>query len=520
MSLAGSALVVGLSTIGSRVLGLIRDSLIAGLVGAGPVGDALLVALRIPNLFRRVLSEGGLNAGFIPLHARIVREQGSDAAARFAGESLATLAFGLMVLLILVEVGAGLVVLGIAWGYRGDAETFPLAVWLTRLAAPFVVAATLASLLAAVLNGARQFTAGALAPLAAAAAVVIVLILLSASPPADPARAAVIIAVTVSVSGLLHAVVLVGAIAGTPGVLVLARPRLSTDTKRLLLGAAPVLAVSGAAQIMILASTQVASFTPGAVSWLYYADRLLQFPLGFVAVAVGIVLLPEIAERAVSAERGDLHAALNRALEAAFLLAVPAAVALALLAVPLCRVLFEHGAFGVRDTEGTAAILRGLAPGLLAAVAGKVLSQVFFARNRLAPALAASVAGILATVAACAILSAAAGTLGLGLGVSAGLTVHAALLGWSAWREGLWRADRRLPMRLVRTSAATAVMAVALIAMMSGLEGAFASGASTSLGIAALASVCVGGFLVFALSAVALRAVTPSDLRHMTSGGA
>jgi putative peptidoglycan lipid II flippase len=292
---------------------------------------------------------------------------------------------------------------------------------------------------------------------------------------------------------------------------------LSPDTKRLLIVAGPVLAVSGAAQLMILAGTQVASFTPGAVSWLYYADRLLQMPLGFVAVAVGVVLLPEIAERAVKAEPRELHAALNRALEAALLLSVPAAAALALLAVPLCRVLFEHGAFGPADTAGTAAILQGLAPGLLAAVAGKVLSQVFFARNRLSPALWASVAGLCATLIACGLLTAVIGASGLGLGVSAGLSVHAALLGIAAWRENLWRIDGRLLSRTARASAAAGLMVLALLVLLERLASSFEPGASTGAGITAIALLCTAGLGVFTAAALLLGAVTKADLASLTS---
>jgi putative peptidoglycan lipid II flippase len=516
MSLAGPALVVGFSTVASRLLGLARDSLIAGLVGAGPIADALLVALRIPNLFRRVLAEGGLNAGFVPLHARIVRERGAEAAARFAGESLSSLALGLAVLLVLVEVGAGLVVLAIAWGYHDDAETYALSVQLTRIAAPFVVAATLASLLAAVLNGARRFTAGALGPLAAATFVVAALASLSLSPPDDQRRAATLAAAAVSVSGLIHVLVLAGALWRAPGGITLSRPRWSGDTKRLLLVAAPVLAVSGAAQLMILASTQIASFTPGAVSWLYYADRLLQMPLGFVAVAVGVVLLPEIADRAVAAQRRELRAALNRALEAALILAMPAAAALALLSVPLCQVLFEHGAFGPADTEGTAAILRGLAPGLLAAVAGKVLSQIFFARHKLAPALWASAAGLCATLIACSYFAAEMGPFGLGFGVSVGLSIHAALLGFAAWRQDLWSVDRRLVSRTIRAGASTCLMTVALWILNAALSPSFTPAASTTAGIAAITLLCTVGFAVFAGAAILFGAVSKADLARLT----
>lgn len=507
MSLARSTLIVGFSTAASRLLGFARDILIARALGAGPAADAFFIAFRLPNLARRVLSEGGLNAGFVPLYARLKKESGPQSAARFAGDALAALALILLALVGLVEIAAGGIVLLLALGE--DPETLSLATLCTRLAFPFVWGVSLASLVAALLNAERRFTAAALAPVAVNAVLIAALLWMQGRPGLTQEAQAVWLAVAVSVSGLVH-LGIVAVAAHRLGTLAFARPRLTPALRRLLLLGAPAMAASGAAQLIILAATSVASFTPSAVSWLYYADRVFQLPLGFVGSAVGLVLLSEVAQRHGAADRDGFLEAQNRALEAALLLALPAATALLLLAHPIAQALFERGAFGPRDTAGTAGALVGLAAGLPFAVAGKVLSQALFAREEFFAAFVAGAFGLVVTVAAGLALAESFGALGIGLGAALGLAAHAGAVAASLGARGLWRPDARLAGRAARILAASAAMGAGLWAARLALPPPAAiGGAGRALTLAAL---CLGGLGLYAACAFALRAVTAADL--------
>lgn len=512
MSLARSTLVVGLATAASRVLGFARDILIAGAFGAGPVADAFLVAFRVPNLFRRVLGEGGLNAGFVPLYARLRAERGEAEARSFAGEAFAGLAVALTALVALVEIGAGVVVLGLAAGYAEEGATLRLATLYTRVAFPFVAGVTLASLIAALLNAERRFAAASLAPVAVNAVLIGTLLVLQTRPDLSPSRAALWLAGSVAVSGFVHLAIVAVAARDLFAIRRLRLPRFSPDLRRLLALGASGLAASGAAQIIILAGTQVASFTPSAVSWLYYADRVFQLPLGFVGSALGIVLLSDAAARHAGGDWDGFARAQNRALEGALLLALPAATALLILADPIAASLFQHGAFTSLDTAGTAAALAGLAPGLPLAVAGKVLSQSYFARGEVRVALLAGLTGVAVTVLAAILLAPSVGILGIGLGMSLGFAAHAGALALALRRTGSWRPDGRLGARAPRILAATAIMGAMLVGAGIVADAMAGPVRPPRLEAVLLAGLCLGGLLVYLGAAFWLGALTRADL--------
>jgi putative peptidoglycan lipid II flippase len=236
---------------------------------------------------------------------------------------------------------------------------------------------------------------------------------------------------------------------------------------------------------------------------------VFQLPLGFVGSGVGLVLLPDIAAR-LAADRDGVAAAQNRALEAALLLAMPAAVALLALARPIAQVLFERGAFTAQDTAGTAAALIGLALGLPFAVMGKVLAQPLFALERLRPALFALALGLVVTVAAGFALSAPFGVLGVALGASLGFAVHAGLLAAALKAASLWHPDARLRRRLLATTAASAVMGAGLLVTNGLLPDLSTSSVGARAGL--LAALCLAGFALYAAAAFAFRAITRDDL--------
>jgi len=518
MSLLRSSLAVGLAAAASRVLGFVRDILIAGLLGAGPVADAFLIAFRLPNLVRGALNEGGLNAGFVPLYAQRRAEQGAGVAGRFANEAFCGLAVLLCLVIGLVEAGASLVVLALAPGSASAPATLDLATLYMRLAVPAVAGLGLASFIAARLSAEKRFRVVALAPVLASATMVAALLALSSRENLAPERAAGWLAVAFVASSAVQLASVVAAARRLDPPVGLARPRPTPELRRLLYAAGGGLAASGASYFILLAGMQVASFSPSAVSWLYYAERVFHLPVGLVGAAVATVLLSAMADHQAAGDRAGLAAAQSRALEAGLAFGVPAAVALGLLARPIATVLFERGAFGPQDAAGTAAVLAGLAVGLPFAVAGKVLSQALFARGKYRATLLAAGLGVAVTLAAAAWLATVAGVFGLGLGVSLGFVAQAAALArWAPGSSGM-RPGGRFAGRLGRILAASLVMAAGLAGFDLWLEPAMGEAHAKEFQAVLLLARCLGGLALYAAAALALRAVTPAELGALRRG--
>jgi putative peptidoglycan lipid II flippase len=510
MTLLRPSLVVAVATALSRILGFVRDILIAAVLGAGPVSDAFLVALRLPNLVRRVLGEGGINAGFVPLHARIAAEQGEAGAQDFSARAISTTGVALVAFSVIAHFAAGVLVLAIASGYAGDPEGLALTTDLTRLALPAIAALTLAALVGAILNAERRYVAAAVAPLVVNLAMIAVLAIPVPALRGDPLMMARALALTLTLSAVIQLALLAVALRRARPGLRLVRPRLDADMRRLVMLAVPGLLAVGAAQLILLAALQAASYTPSAVSHLHYADRLFQLPLGLIGVAVGIVLLPEIAGRLRSGDSRGFEAATSRALEGSLLLALPAGAALVILAEPIVGVLLERGAFTAFDRIETAAMLAGLSIGLPFAVVAKVLGQGLFAGERSRAASLAALVGIVVATVACPALAAPLGGFGIGLGAALAFAAHAGAIVVVLALGGLWRPDRRLAGRLARIALATLIMSALLFAPLTMIE---------QWNAVLLTLTCLGGGLAYALAALVTGAATREDMAAIRRRG-
>jgi len=501
MSLIRSSLLVGLGSIASRILGFARDMLFAQALGAGPVADAFLTAFRLPNLVRRIVGEGGLNPALVPHLSRLDPE---DSAA-FAGDVLSLFALALLALTALVETGAGLVALLLAPGLSGDEGSWAQVTLYTRLSFPIVLGVTLSSVAAAILNLRGRYGATAFAPLVVNAVLIATLVAMDSGFALPFATKAAWLAGASSAAGLLQLLIMLAALRGGGRRLVrFRRPRWSPALKSLLLAGFPALVANGAVQLFVLAGTIAASFWPSGISWLYYAERVMQLPLGLMAALGSSILLPELARQHHAGATKAVVTAQHRALEAALLLAVPAATALTILAFPITTVLFERGAFLPADAEGTALVLTSLSLGLPFATAGKVLSQTLFARGALRRTLAAALLGILVTLVSAVLLAQGFGPVGIALGISLGCLSHAAAMVWLLRRIGLWHPDHRFLGRIGRIALSSAVMGLGLWA---------AQGTVTPTDGLSLAAFCCGGLGLYALSAWLTGAVTRDDVR-------
>ena len=367
-------LTVGGWTLLSRILGFVRDLMIAATLGSGPVAQAFLVAFALPNMFRRFFAEGAFNTAFVPLFSK--RLEAGKGAADFALDAMSALAALLIVLTLVAQLAMPALVLAMASGFAGDAR-FDLAVGYGRIIFVYILLISLAALLSGVLNASGRFMAAAAAP-TLLNVVLIAALLLGARLGGDTG---LWLSYAVPLAGVAQ-LALVWVAAKRAGFAITPRrPRLTPELKRLAVIAAPAALAGGVMQINLLVGRQVASFFDGAVAWLNYADRLYQLPLGVVGIAIGVVLLPELSRRLAAADDAAGRDAISRAAEFGLLLSMPATVALVVAAGPITSVLFERGAFTASDTEATALAVTVYGAGLPAFVLLKVVQPVFFARE-------------------------------------------------------------------------------------------------------------------------------------------
>jgi putative peptidoglycan lipid II flippase len=497
MSIVRHFLSVGSVTLVSRLLGFVRDSLIAAVLGTGPVADAFLVAFRLPNLARRLFSEGTLNAAFLPTYLRR-QEEGEPVAARgLAASVLILVAATSLMLTALGMIFAGVVVLVLAPGFATDPQKFEGAVEMTRVCLPYLACLSIGGVVSGLLTAHRRYLATALAPLALNFVTIAILIVVVTGDLAHTWRAGTLLSGAVLLSGFTQLALLVIA-AKRAGVLPpLSRLRLNADVLRLVRLSGPALVAGGVAQLSIALGTIVASQDAGAVAVLYYADRVYQLPLGVVSIAVGTVLLPEMLHTLAGPRPSEALEAQNRSLEFAALLTVPAAVALALLGGPIVEVLFEHGAFGPQDTARTAAALAAFALGLPAFVVVKVLAPAFFVREDTRTPMWIGLAAIALNLVLALVLYRPLAEVGVALATAAAGWFDAVGLILVLSRRGLWRSDLRLERALPRIAAAALAMGAGLLIAAEVVDPWTAAESPTLIKVSALASLVAVGMVLY-----------------------
>ena len=445
---------VGIWTLASRLLGFVRDIMIAAYLGSGPVAEAWLIAFSLPNMFRRFFAEGAFNTAFVPMFAKRV-EAGTDAKG-FAEDALSGLAGILIVFTLIAQLFMPWLVLAMASGFAED-NRFDMAVAFGRITFPYILFISIAALLSGVLNSLGRFAAAAAAPLLLNI-ILVSFMTIGVMIGADIGWALVW---GVPLAGIAQ-MVLVWVAASRAGLRLIPRlPRMTPELKRLALIALPAALAGGVVQVNLLIGRQVASYFDGAVAWLNYADRLYQLPLGVVGIAIGVVLLPDLSRRLRANDAEGGRHSINRAAEFTLLLTLPAAVALVVIATPLVSVLFQRGAFDATDTHATALALIVYGIGLPSFVLAKVLSPVFFAReNTKTPFYFALVSMIVNAALAIGLmpylgyLAAAIGTSTAGWAMFVLLWIGAARYGDAA------KMDARLKRLVPRIALASAAMGV------------------------------------------------------------
>jgi len=447
---------VGAWTLASRVLGFMRDVLIVAFLGSGPVAEAFLIAFALPNMFRRFFAEGAFNTAFVPIFSKKL-ESGDDPEG-FARDAFSGLAAILITFTAIALFAMPWLVVAMAGGFMADGR-LDLAAGFGRIVFPYILFISLAALLSGVLNATERFAAAAAAP------VLLNMFFIAALSIGAwlgwPLGAT--LAWTVPVAGVAQLTLVWIAAARAGFRLLPGRPRLSPDLRRLAIVAAPAALAGGVVQINLLVGRQVASFFEGAIAWLNVADRLYQLPLGVVAIAIGVVLLPDLSRRLSAADTAGGRNAFNRAAGLGLALTVPAATALVVIPLPLVSVLFQRGAFSASDSAATAAALAIYGLGLPAFVLQKVLQPLYFAREDTRTPLRHAVVAMCVNAAIAVGLAPLVGYLAAAVGTSVAAWVMVVLLWRGSQHMGdAARLDTRFLRLLPRVILASAFMGIVL----------------------------------------------------------
>lgn len=513
MNLYRAFVTVGGLTAISRVLGFVRDVLTAAVLGTGWVADAFVVAFRIPNLFRALFAEGAFNSAFVPLFSKRLEAEGQAEARRFAEEALALLVAALVVTLIIAQIAMPWVVTAIAPGFTGDAEKFELAVLLTRITFTYLLCISLVALASGVLNALGRFAAAAAAPILLNVVMASVMGVAALLGLHGKPEAGLMLAWGVAFAGFAQLLFIALAAARQRMNLRFRRPRMTPGMKRLLLLGLPGIATAGITQVNITVGTMIASMQESAVSYLYYADRLNQLPLGIVGIAIGVVLLPDLSRRLAANDLPGAMASQNRSLEFALLLALPAAAALVIIPLPIIQVLFERGAFTSTDTLAVAAALAAYAAGLPAFVMTRVFLPGFFAREDVRTPMIFAGAGMIANIVIALYLFPRIGHVGLAISASAAGWLNTLLLFFTLMRRGHFRADRAFARRIPLILLSVGLMGAVLWYLSQELARFFSPTNGLAVQLGALAMLIGSGVAVYALASQVTGAFRLSNLK-------
>ena len=514
MRLLRSSAIVGVFTLASRLLGFAREILLAAAIGAGPIADAFFTAFQFPNLFRRVFAEGAFNSAFVPLYAGRVETEGEAEARAFARDVLSVLATFMFAFVIAAQIAMPWLMYALGPGFVGNPGLFNMAVLLTQITMPYLLMMSVSAMLSGILNSHEKFAAAAAAP------VLLNLILIGILWFGDAAPETMVLwlSIGITVSGVVQTAWLWLACRRTGIRLGFRIPKLTPGVRRLIVLGVPGALAAGVTQINIMITGSIATLQEGARSWLYYADRLYQLPLGVIGIAMGVALLPTLSKRLRAGDDTGAADTMNRALEISMGLTLPAAIALAVIPDFIITGLYQRGAFTALDAQMASSALTAFAFGLPAFVLIKVLSPGFFARQDTAtPMKFATVGVVVNIVLGLTLFFSPVGFVGLAIATATAGWINAVLLGFVLHRRGLLVLDSRLKSKTVRIAIASAAMGIAVMLMATQRDlVATWTGGSTLL---ALIFVVAAGGAVYAVLALVTGAVRIAELRKAMKRG-
>src|SRR3954447_18187979 len=493
----GRIFTVGGYTLLSRLTGFARDIMLAAILGAGPVADAFFVALRLPNHFRAIFAEGAFNAAFVPAYAHLYGR--NETSAKLFADRIFTLLFGAqVVLLVIAWLFMPQVIAILAPGFSVDPVRGELAISLTRITFPYLLLVTLVTLYGSMLNVMHRFASAAAAPIFLNLSMMATLALAAFFPSAGHAAAWGVL-----IAGFLEYFLLAGD-AARQGILPrFAPPRLDDDVRAFFRALGPATVGSMGTQVALFADTIIATFLPaGALSALYYADRLNQLPIGVIGIAIGTVLLPEMSRRITANDHDGAMKAQRRAFDFTLLFSVPFVAAFLTVPDAIMRALFARGAFSKADAAAAGATLAAYAIGLIPFVLIRSAVATFYARKDTATPVRASLTGIAVNVALKIALMGSLAQIGLALATAVGVWTNLLLVLFFAVRRGFLVLDRAWLLSLAKFLLTGIILAAAfwLIARFGGPS----LGSMHFRDELTLLLLAVGGTIVYGLAILAL----------------
>jgi putative peptidoglycan lipid II flippase len=471
MNLARSLGSVGGLTLVSRVLALVRDTLQASYVGASFASDAFFVAFRLPNMFRALFAEGAFSAAFIPMFNRKVGEADDvNAGLRFAEQTLAILLPVLLLFTVLMLIAAWPITWGLSGGFKNPSpQQFAFAVTLSRITIPYLMLISLASLLGGILNSLNRFWVNAAAPILLNLSMIAALWFFHGHGPDSAYETARAQAISVTIGGALQLGWLMLACRQVGVRLAIRRPRIDDDVRQLLKLIIPAAIGAGAVQVNLAISTALAGglLDPGSISYIYYADRLNQLPLGLIGIGLGTILLPTVSRQLSQKRDAEAMDTQNRGIELALFLTLPATIAFVFASEPIMRGLFQHGHFTALDSLRCSWALSAFSLGLPSYVLVKVLTPGYYARHDTKTPVRYAVQSVGVNLIGNLILIPLLGRYGFGhvgppLATALASTVNVWMLYRTLRKRGHFVVDAQLRRRVPRLAAASLIMGAAL----------------------------------------------------------
>jgi putative peptidoglycan lipid II flippase len=454
----GRIFTVGGYTLLSRLTGLARDIMLAAFLGAGPIADAFYVAWRLPNNFRAIFAEGAFNTAFIPAYAHVHGKGGETSARLFASHIFTLLFLSQVVLLLVAWLFMPQVIHILAPGFADDSEQRRLAIELTRITFPYLLLITMVTLYGGMLNVMHRYASAAAASIFLNISMMATLALAAFFPTVGHAAAWGVL-----ISGFLQYFLLAGDLGSHGGLPRFAPLRLDEDVRAFFRAIGPATLGSMGTQVAIFADTIIATFLPaGALSALYYAERLYQLPIGVIGIAIGTVLLPEMSRRITAGDDSGAAASQRRAFEFTLLASVPFVAAFITVPDLIMRAVFLRGAFTKADAAAAGATLAAYAVGLIPFVMIRSAVSAFYARKDTATPVKASLTGFAANLALKVLLMGSLAQVGLALATAVGAWINLLLVLGFAVRAGYLDLDRALMQSLAKFAASGVVLAAAL----------------------------------------------------------
>ena len=446
-------------TLISRVLGFLRDILIAASLGAGGIADVFFVAMRFPNIFRRVLAEGTLNISFIPLFSK----KTTNADKKIFFREIFNFIFWILIIIVCVfELFMPFFVYFLAPGFIEDKEKFDLIIQLARISFPYLFFISLVSLLCGVLNSIQKFTLAASMPIFLNLSMILTLLILINLDIPNSEESVFYLTLSFSLSGLIQLFLcLYGCYKNgyLPNIRI---PNISKNIKDFLRLCFPAIGAGGVIQINILIGTIIASFQDSAVSYLYYADRVYQLPLALIGISIGVVLLPQLSIAIKNESKNNILALQDKSINVALLLAIPATFGLMFLSHDIISVLFERGYFTSEDSLATSRALIIFAAGLPAFISIKIFQTLFFARENTQKPLKYAIYSMITNIFLSIILFRNIGYMGIAIGTSISAWLNLALLINESIQQKIYFVKKSALIQLFKTVLASLLMIILL----------------------------------------------------------